>query len=138
MGGDELNVILRGRNYGWPAVTFGKNYDGTIISRDTERPGMEQPLRYWVPSIAPSGLAVYTGDRFPKWRDSLFLGAMAARKEGMQLYRLAVSGERIHPEAMLASLHHRIRDVRQGPDGLVYLLTDDGDDRLLRIEPINH
>ena len=138
MGGDELNLILPGRNYGWPAVTYGKNYNGTIISRDTERAGMESPLKYWVPSIAPSGLAIYTGDRFPKWRDSLFLGAMAGRDEGTQLYRLALSGQRIHPEAMLASMHSRIRDVRQGPDGLLYLLTDDGRDSLLRIEPANH
>ena len=136
-GGDELNLILPGRNYGWPLVTYGRNYDDTIITNEKERDGIEGPLKYWVPSIAPSGLAIYTGDRLPKWRDNLFIGAMAGRKEGAQLYRLEVSATRIHQEAMLGPLRYRIRDVRQGPDGLLYLLTDDGRDSLLRIEPAN-
>jgi glucose/arabinose dehydrogenase len=135
LGGDELNLILPGRNYGWPTITYGRNYDGSVISKDTERVGLEQPLKYWVPSIAPSGLAVYTGDRFPLWRDNLFLGAMAMREVGTQLYRLDLSTSPPHAESMLKPLLHRIRDVRQGPDGLLYLLTDDGSDRLLRIEP---
>jgi aldose sugar dehydrogenase len=137
LGGDELNLILPGRNYGWPTITYGRNYDGSIITKDTELIGLEQPLKYWVPSIAPSGLAVYTGDRFPMWRDNLFLGAMAGREVGTQLYRVDLSNGRVHVEGMLKPLFHRIRDVRQGPDGLLYLLTDDGDDRLLRIEPVN-
>jgi glucose/arabinose dehydrogenase len=137
LGGDELNLILPGRNYGWPTITYGRNYDGSIITKDTELIGLEQPLKYWVPSIAPSGLAVYTGDRFPRWRDNLFLGAMAGREVGTQLYRVDLSTSSPHIEAMLKPLFHRIRDVRQGPDGLLYLLTDDGDDKLLRIEPVN-
>jgi len=134
-GGDELNRILPGRNYGWPLVTYGKNYDGSIITDETERDGMEPSLKHWVPSIAPSGLAIYLGSRFPKWRDNLFIGAMARGRQGTQLYRLDLSTKPIHQEAMLGKLVHRIRDVRQGPDGLLYLLTDDGSDRLLRIEP---
>jgi aldose sugar dehydrogenase len=135
LGGDELNLILPGRNYGWPAITYGRNYDGSVITRDTELIGMEQPIKYWVPSIAPSGLAIYTGDRFPMWRDNLFLGAMAMREVGTQLYRVEPSTSPPHIEPMLKPLVHRIRDVRQGPDGLLYLLTDDGSDRLLRLEP---
>lgn len=90
-GGDELNLIQRGRNYGWPAITYGRNYNGSIITSETSRDDVEQPLKYWVPSIAPSGLAIYTGDRFPKWRDNVFAGAMAMRDVGMQLYRIDVS-----------------------------------------------
>src|ERR1051325_11720290 len=134
-GGDELNLILPGRNSGWPTITYGKNYDDSIITNERARDGMEQPLKYWVPSIAPSGLAVYTGDRFPEWRGNLFVGAMAQREVGTQLYRVDVSTKPPHIEGMLKPLHQRIRDVRQGPDGLLYLLTDSGDDRLLRIEP---
>jgi glucose/arabinose dehydrogenase len=134
-GGDELNLILPGRNYGWPTITYGRNYDDSIITNERVRDGMEQPLKYWVPSIAPSGLAVYTGDPFPMWRDDLFLGAMAQRGVGVQLYRVDVSTTPPHIEGMLHPLLQRIRDVRQGPDGLLYLLTDSGDDRLLRIEP---
>jgi aldose sugar dehydrogenase len=137
LGGDELNLIVAGRNYGWPTITYGRNYDGSVITNDTKRTGLEQPLKYWVPSIAPSGLAVYTGDRFPMWRDNLFLGAIALREVGMQLYRVDVSTPTPHVEGMLKPLLHRIRDIRQGPDGLIYLLTDDGNDRLLRIEPVN-
>jgi len=114
-GGDELNRILPGRNYGWPLVTYGKNYNDSIITNERERDGLEGPLKYWVPSIAPSGLAIYTGDRFPKWRDNLFVGAMAMREVGTQLYRLDPSTKPIHQEAMLG----------------------DGNDRLLRIEPAN-
>ena len=137
LGGDELNLILPGRNYGWPAITYGRNYNGSIITTETARDGMEQPLKYWVPSIAPSGLAIYTGARFPKWRDNVFAGAMAMREVGMQLYRIDLSTKPPHIEPMLKSLLQRIRDVRQGPDGLLYLLTDSGDDRVLRIEPAN-
>jgi len=134
-GGDELNLILPGRNYGWPTITYGRNYNDTIITTERARDGMEQPLKYWVPSIAPSGLAVYTGDRFPKWKDNLFLGAMAGREVGTQLYRVDLSTRPPHIEGMLKPLLQRIRDVRQGPDGLLYLLTDSGNDRLLRIAP---
>lgn len=135
LGGDELNLIVRGRNYGFPAATYGRNYNGSIISHHTSLPGMESPLTHWVPSIAPSGLAIYTGDRFPKWRDNLFSGALAHGDVGMQLYRIDLTTSPLHIEPMLKPLGHRIRDVRQGPDGLLYLLTDEGNDRLLRIEP---
>jgi glucose/arabinose dehydrogenase len=134
-GGDELNQILPGRNYGWPLVTYGVNYDGTVITDQRSRTGMEAPLHYWVPSIAPSGLAVYTGSRFPKWRDNLFLGAMADRSVGRQLYRIDLKTQPIHQESMLSQLGKRIRDVRQGPDGLLYVLTDAKNGSLLRLEP---
>jgi aldose sugar dehydrogenase len=135
MGGDELNIILPGKNYGWPLVTYGRNYDGSVITNETSRPGFESPAYYWVPSIAPSGLAVYTGMQFPKWRDNLFVGAMAYRDVGKQLYRIDLNAKPIHPESMFASLGVRIRDVRQGPDGFLYVLTDEAPGALLRIEP---
>jgi glucose/arabinose dehydrogenase len=130
-GGDELNVIARGHNYGWPAITFGINYNGTIISKDTAREGMDQPVTYWVPSISPSGLTVYSGDRFPAWRGNVFLGALS----GLDLRRLEVVNGRVtHQETMvLTGGPRRIRDVRQGLDGLLYVLTDFG--ALLRLEP---
>lgn len=130
-GGDELNVIVRGHNYGWPAITFGINYNGTIISKDTAREGMDQPVTYWVPSISPSGLTVYSGDRFPAWRGNVFLGALS----GLDLRRIEVVNGRVtHQEVMaLTGGPRRIRDVRQGPDGLLYVLTDFG--ALLRLEP---
>jgi glucose/arabinose dehydrogenase len=139
-GGDELNIIARGHNYGWPAITYGINYDGTTISKDTARDGMDQPVVHWTPSIAPSGLTIYSGDRFPAWRGNAFLGALA----GLHLRRLELqNGHVTHQEALvplarspqlpLARSPQRIRDVRQGPDGLLYLLTDAG--ALLRLEP---
>lgn len=131
-GGDEINLLQAGRNYGWPVITYGINYDGTIITNETARAGMEQPLVYWAPSIGPSGMAVYTGDRFPRWKGNLFVGAMA----GTHLRRVVLDGTRVvHEERMLRALHLRIRDVRQGPDGLLYLLTDDEPGSVLRIEP---
>lgn len=134
-GGDELNQILPGRNYGWPLATYGVNYDGSVITNERSRTGVEDPLHYWVPSIAPSGLAIYRGSRFPKWRDNLFLGAMADRSVGEQLYRIDLKTKPIHQESMLSTLGKRIRDVRQGPDGLLYLLTDEDNGSLLRLEP---
>jgi len=129
-GGDELNIIRRGRNYGWPTITYGVNYDGTIVSRDTERLGMEQPLARWTPSIAPSGLTIYSGDRFPAWRGNVFLGALA----GLHLRRLEFrDGRVVHEEELVLRHPERIRDVRQGPDGLLYVLTQGG--ALLRLEP---
>jgi glucose/arabinose dehydrogenase len=130
-GGDELNVVRAGRNYGWPVITWGVNYDGEPIgSGKAEMSGMEQPLHYWTPSIAPSGLAFYTAERFPAWKGNLFVGALAHQK----LVRLQLEGERVvHAENLLEGLHRRIRDVRQGPDGYLYLLTDEEDGRVLRI-----
>jgi glucose/arabinose dehydrogenase len=132
-GGDELNVVRAGANYGWPVVTYGRNYGtGTKIGEGTHKPGMTPPLHYWVPSIAPSGMAFYTGERFPKWRGDLFVGAL---KDEM-LVRLKLDGEKVvGEERMLKGMLGRIRDVRQGPDGLLYLLTDEADGVLARLEP---
>jgi glucose/arabinose dehydrogenase len=136
-GGDELNRIQPGRNYGWPVIGFGVNYTtGLAIHSGTMRQGMEQPVRIWVPSIGISGLMFYTGDRFPQWKGNLFIGGMA----GQQLSRLTLSGQRITNEEELVQQMGRIRDVRQGPDGLIYLVTDDRDGKptpVLRLEPVD-
>lgn len=132
-GGDEINIVRKGRNYGWPVITHGVNYViGTKIGVGTHREGLEQPLYQWTPSIAPSGMAFYVGERFPAWRGNLFVGALKYQ----MLVRLALDGERVvHEERLLSGREGRIRDVRQGPDGLIYLLTDAPDGKLLRLEP---
>jgi len=132
-GGDEINIIRAGVNYGWPVITYGRNYvTGTKIGEGTAKPGMAQPLLYWTPSIAPSGMAFYTGERFPGWRGNLFVGALAGR----MLVRLQLDGERIvYQEHLLEGALGRIRDVRQGPDGLLYLLIDSAQGRIVRLEP---
>ena len=132
-GGDEINVIRAGANYGWPVITYGVNYGlGTKIGEGTHKPGMEQPLHYWVPSIAPSGMAFYTGDRFPRWRGNLFVGAL----RDQMLVRLELDGEKVvREERLLKNALGRIRDVRDGPDGFLYLLTDEGRGVLARLEP---
>ena len=131
-GGDELNLIEPGVNYGWPVITYGKSYMGFKIGEGTHKESMAQPVHYWVPSISPSGLMIYDGDRFPGWRGSFFAGALS----GELLVRLEVAGGKVTvEERMLEDLEERIRDVRQGPDGLVYLLTDHPDGMLLRLEP---
>ncbi len=132
-GGDEVNVIRAGVNYGWPVITYGVNYvTGTKIGEGTHKEGMAQPLHYWVPSIAPSGMAFYTGDAFPRWRGDLFVGAL--RDE--MVVRLRLDGERVVvEERFLKGVLGRIRDVRQGPDGFLYLLTDEDDGALVRLEP---
>jgi len=139
LGGDELNIVLPGRNYGWPLVTFGTDYDGTKISDSTWRADLEAPFVYWVPSIAVSGLAFYTGDRFPTWKGNVFVGSMfAGRTRGTgHLQRIVVNeaGRPINREPLLTELRQRIRDVRQGPDGLLYVLTDEDAGAVLRIEP---
>jgi aldose sugar dehydrogenase len=138
-GGDEINLILARRNYGWPTASYGRNYDGSRVS-DTPLPaGVEPPLVVWVPSIAPSGLAVYTGDRFPTWKGNIFVGS-ARRGEVPRtggLERVVVNSrlEEIRRETLLTDLHQRIRDVRQGPDGLIYVVTDEDDGVMLRLEP---
>lgn len=133
-GGDEINIARRGLNYGWPVITYGVNYGiGTKIGVGTHQAGLEQPLHQWTPSIAPSGMAFYTGDRFPGWRGNLFVGALKFQ----MLVRLELDGERVvREERLLTGREGRIRDVRQGPDGLLYLLTDAPDGKLLRIEPV--
>ncbi|MBI4996088.1 MAG: PQQ-dependent sugar dehydrogenase [Rhodocyclales bacterium] len=132
-GGDEINVIRAGVNYGWPVITYGRNYvTGTRIGEGTAKPGMAQPIHVWTPSIAPSGMAFYTGARFPAWTGNLFVGAL----RGEVLVRLTWDGERIvSEERLLEGVVGRIRDVRSGPDGYLYLLTDSPDGRLLRLEP---
>jgi glucose/arabinose dehydrogenase len=144
-GGDEVNIIRRGLNYGWPAVTYGRAYtsdpDGRksglpppTVQPPTSAPGMEEPITFYKPSIAISGMAFYTGDKFPLWRGSLLVGGLA----GMQLSRISFNSQGLETrrEAMLFELRQRIRDVRQGPDGLVYLTTDMQDGAVLRIEPV--
>lgn len=132
-GGDEINIIRAGVNYGWPVITYGRNYGiGTKIGEGTAKPGMAQPLLHWTPSIAPSGMAFYTGQRFPQWQDNLFVGAL----RGEMLVRLELDGERVvQQERLLEDKVGRIRDVRTGPDGLLYLLIDSAQGRLLRLEP---
>ncbi len=131
-GGDELNKPEAGKNYGWPVISYGVNYDGSKIGEGTEKPGLEQPLKYWDPSFAPSGLAFYTGDRFANWKGDLFIGGLS----GMRLVRVDMDGEKPGAEEiLLGDLGERIRDVVQGPDGLLYLLTDDQDGKVLRLTP---
>ena len=138
-GGDEINIILQGRNYGWPVVSFGRNYPGARISEHPTREGMESPLVVWLPAIAVAGMAVYTGDQFPAWRGNVFVGSL--REGGIpgtgHLQRIVFNArtEELRRESMLTELRQRIREVREGPDGFLYLLTDEDDGALLRIEP---
>jgi glucose/arabinose dehydrogenase len=131
-GGDELNRPEPGKNYGWPVITYGVDYSGAKIGEGTAKPGMEQPLYYWDPVIAPSGMVFYTGEAFPDWQGSLLIGSL---RPGL-LVRLTLDAGRVaREERYLADLDERIRDVRQGPDGLPYLLTDSRDGRVLRLTP---
>ncbi len=131
-GGDEINIPEAGKNYGWPVIGYGIDYDGTKIHESTQKAGMEQPIKYWVPSIAPSGMAFYTGDLFPSWRGSLFVGALA----GQILVRLELKGNTVgSEERLLRTLNERIRDVRMGPDGALWLATDNSAGRILRLAP---
>lgn len=135
-GGDELNIPEAGVNHGWPVITYGVNYvSGTRIGEGTHKPGMAQPIHYWVPSIAPSGMAFYTGDRYPAWQGNLFIGSLKFR----QLVRLELDGKKVvHEERMLDDVVGRIRDVRQGPDGLLYLLSDADNGKLVRLLPLSN
>ena len=150
-GGDEVNIILPGRNYGWPVVSYGRQYSGARVSERPWQEEMEQPVVVWLPSVAPSGMVFYTGDRFPAWKGNLFVGSLMTGRIGRtgHLERIVfnAAGEEIRREAMLTELQQRIRDVRQGPDGLLYVLTEDGHRpdlegglpdgaALLRIEPV--
>jgi glucose/arabinose dehydrogenase len=131
-GGDEVNIIGRGKNYGWPVIGYGIDYSGAKIHASSVKDGMEQPIKYWVPSIAPSGMMFYTAKLFPKWTGSLFSGALA----GKMLVRLSLTGNAITgEERLLQNLNERIRDVRQGPDGALWLLTDSSAGRILRVSP---
>jgi aldose sugar dehydrogenase len=139
-GGDEINIVRAGKNYGWPVVSLGRDYAGPWQGK-FEKEGMEGPLVYWMPAIATSGLAVYTGDRFPRWKGNAFVGGMRMGEiPGTgHLQRIVFNdkGDEIRREIMLWDLHQRIRDVRQGPDGLMYVLTDEANGALLRMEPVS-
>ena len=132
-GGDELNILTAGYNFGWPAITYGIDYSGAIISPFTEAPGMEQPVHYWVPSIAPSGMAFYEGDQFPNWKGNLFIGALVNK----EVRRLSIDQDKIvNEEPVFQETGQRIRDVRVFPDGYIYLLTDSEEEgRLIRVKP---
>ena len=138
-GGDEVNELQPGKNYGWPVVSYGRFYLGPRVNVNPYKEGMEPPLIFWVPSIAPSGLLFYTGDRFPQWKNSLFVGAMrqgeVPRSGHLERLDFNEQWEELHRESLLRELQQRIRDVRQGPDGLLYLLTGENDGALLKIEP---
>lgn len=138
-GGDEINVIQPGRNYGWPKFSFGRTYEGPRISEVPLGPGIEQPLILWIPSIAPTGLTFYTGDRISAWKGNLFVGSArrgeVPRTGGLERVVVNDKLEELRRESLLTELHQRIRDVRQGPDGLLYVITDEDDGALLRIEP---
>jgi aldose sugar dehydrogenase len=131
-GGDEINIPEAGKNYGWPVITYGRDYSGARIGEGTAKAGMEQPIFYWDPSIAPSGMVFYTADRFPGWKGNVLIGALA----GGVVARMTLDGEKVvSEERMFGGSGNRFRDVRQGPDGFVYLLTDHRDGRLLRLRP---
>jgi glucose/arabinose dehydrogenase len=135
-GGDELNVIRPGRNYGWPVIGFSREYNGQDLHVASAREGMEQPVRHWTPAIVPAGLMFYTGDRFPSWKGNLFVGGLG----GERLTRVVVDGERyVAEEVLLENVLGRIREVRQGPDGFIYLAIDGRRSavptRIVRLEP---
>ncbi len=137
-GGDEVNIIRAGRNYGWPVVTYGRDYDGKKVSPTPWREDMEAPELFWVPSITTSGMTFYTGDKFPAWKGNLFVGAMTVgripRTGHIERIVFNENGE-LRRESLLTDLKQRIRDIRQGPDGLLYLITDENAGAMLRIEP---
>ena len=131
-GGDEINILVPGTNYGWPVITYGLDYSGAHVSPFTEAEGMEQPLLHWTPSIAPSGMAWYGGDLFPQWQGDLFVGALVDKEvRRVDLER----GEVVGQESLFTELEARIRDVRAGQDGYLYLLTDSEDGKLIRVGP---
>jgi glucose/arabinose dehydrogenase len=132
-GGDEVNVMRSGFNYGWPVITYGVNYGlGTKIGEGQAKAGLEQPLHVWVPSIAPSGMAFVSGSQFPQWQGNLLVGAL----RGQTLVRLTLEGQKVLGEERLLQGRSRLRDVRMGPDGFIYLLTDETQGTLLRLEPV--
>ena len=131
-GGDELNHPEAGKNYGWPVITYGVDYSGARIGEGTAKPGMEQPVYFWDPVIAPSGMTFYTGDAFRDWKGSVFVGSLTP---GALVRLVLEDGKVAREERYLGDLHERIRDVQQGPDGLLYLVTDNAEGRVLRLSP---
>ncbi len=140
-GGDEVNTLRAGKNYGWPEVSNGRFYGGPAVSVDPYKEGMEPPTVYWVPAIATSGLTFYSGDRYPNWQNNLFIGGMRSgevpHSGHFERIDFNENWEELHREGILRDLHNRIRDIRQGPDGLLYLLTAEDNGALLRIDPAN-
>jgi glucose/arabinose dehydrogenase len=138
-GGDEVNILKPGANYGWPFVSYGRDYSGAPVSDKRTLEGVEDPVLFWVPSIAISGMTFYTGDRFPAWRNNLFVGGLQYGRipHTGQMHRVVFNEQwqEIRREALFADLRQRIRDVAQGPDGLLYVLTDERDGALLKLEP---
>mgnify|MGYP003632994901 CR=1 FL=1 len=133
-GGDEINLTQAGKNYGWPKITYGIDYDGAQVSPYTELPGLEQPLLHWTPSIAPSGMTLYRGDLFPHWQGNLLVSALAAK----EVRRVVLDGNQlVEQESLFKELGVRFRDVRTGPDGALYLLTDSANGSVLRVTPSN-
>ena len=132
-GGDELNVILPGRNYGWPIISYGKDYSRALITPYTALAGMEQPLLHWTPSIAPSGMTLYDADLFPQWRRSFFVAALA--EESVRRVPILDGGAPGEQDTLFEELEQRIRDIRTGPDGALYLVTDEPDGQLIRVGP---
>lgn len=131
-GGDELNLILKGKDYGWPTIGYGEDYSGEPMHRTTQAPGLEQPIYYWDPVISPSGLTIYSGDLFPEWKGSFLIGGLSSKA----LVRLVLRDDRVvGEERLLTDLDARIREVVQGPDGAVYVLTDDRHGKLLKLTP---
>jgi glucose/arabinose dehydrogenase len=131
-GGDELNLVQAGKDYGWPTIGYGEEYSGARIHESTQGAGMEQPVYYWDPVISPSGMTIYTGELFPEWRGNFFVGGLSSRA----LVRLVVEGDRVVGEEwLLRDLRARIREVVQGPEGALYLLTDATDGKLLKVTP---
>jgi aldose sugar dehydrogenase len=139
-GGDEINIIRAGRNYGWPVISYGRSYGGDAtgdtgpVSDQPSAAGLEQPMLIWVPSLALSGMAFYTGDRFPAWKGNIFIGGLVG--EQLQMVVMNQRGLPVRRQSLLRELKQRIREVRQGPDGLLYLLTDEAAGALLRLEPV--
>jgi glucose/arabinose dehydrogenase len=131
-GGDEVNLIERGKDYGWPTIGYGEEYSGDRIHESTQAPGLEQPVYYWDPVISPGALTIYTGDLFPEWKGNLLIAGLSSKA----LLRLALKDDRvIGEERLLMDRGDRIREVVQGPDGAVYLLTDGSDGKLLKLAP---
>jgi glucose/arabinose dehydrogenase len=139
-GGDEINILQPGKNYGWPLISFGRFYLGPRVTEKPWQEGMEQPIVFWVPAIAISGMTFYTGDKFPNWKNNVFVGGMrqgeVPRSGHLERIDFNDKWEELHRESMLRELQNRIRDVRQGPDGLLYVLTAENEGALMRIEPL--